>query len=134
AYDSHNTFSPSATAVVTTAAANNTPTVKTHEHQVHASTTVALSTLFSYSDPDAGDSVTMFAVKDRTIGGGYLTLNGVAQAENTLFDSIPISQIGQWAYVANASPTRRSSDLAYDSHNTFSPSATAVVTTAAANN
>jgi hypothetical protein len=133
AYDSHGTFSPSATAVVTAQAAADTPPTATgHDQTVSVGTTIPLSTLFSYSDPDAGDSVTMFAVKDRTVGAGYLINNGVQQAENTLFDSIPISQIGQWAFVASASGADTIALNVYDSHGTFSTSATAVVTAQAA--
>jgi Ca2+-binding RTX toxin-like protein len=133
AYDSHGSFSPSATAIVTTSPPpDNPPSASGHDQSVSVGTTIALSTLFSYSDPDAGDSVTMFAVKDRTTGAGYLTKNGVQQAENTLFDSIPIGQISQWAFVADTSGATDSIGFnAYDSQGSFSPSATAVVTTQA---
>ena len=57
-----------------------------------------LTSLFTYSDAD--NNIVAFAVKDRELGGGYLTKNGVKQTENALFDNIPISQIGQWAFVA----------------------------------
>src|SRR5438309_2194192 len=83
---------------------NHNPTATGHSQTLAPGQSVSLSTLFTYSDPDSGDSVTGFAVEDHTSGGGYLTLNGVRQADNTVFGNtatgISISQIGQWAYVA----------------------------------
>src|SRR5437667_184329 len=85
--------------------ADNPPTATGHDQNPAQGTTIALSTLFSYSDPDAGDAGTMIAVKDSNIGAAYLTNNGVQQAENTLFDSIPISQVVHLAFVASAAGT-----------------------------
>src|SRR5437660_568967 len=84
--------------------ANNPPNTPTgHDQIIAAGTSVALSTLFTgLTDPDAGDSVTAFYVRDRTIGGGHLTLNGVAQAEDQVFGPIPIAQLSQWAFVASS--------------------------------
>src|SRR5262249_1414836 len=99
---------------------------------VAAGTAISLSTLFSYSDPDAGDSVTGFAVQDRSTGGGHLFLNGVQQADNVVFGNtatgIPISQIGQWAFVAGPGGSVDSIGFSpIDSHQAFS-NATATVT------
>ncbi len=91
---------------VPAAAPDNPPVVTVTNKTVAAGTVIPLSQLFSYSDPDAGDSVTAFAVRDRTLGGGYLTLNGAHQTDGAVFDEIPISQIGQWAFVAGPRPAR----------------------------
>ena len=110
-------------------ATNHQPTATGTDRTVAAGTSISLSQLFSYSDPDAGDSITAFALRDRSVGGGYLTLNGVAQAENTLFDNIPISQIGQWAFVAGAGGSVDTIGFnAYDTHGAYNSSVTASVT------
>src|SRR5207249_428817 len=53
---------------------NNSPTATGNSQTVTAGTSIALSSLFTYSDPDSGDSVTGFAVRDRSAGGGHLYL------------------------------------------------------------
>ncbi|NOT71258.1 MAG: hypothetical protein HOP09_08260 [Hyphomicrobium sp.] len=63
-----------------------------------AGASTPLSALFTYFDAD--NDIVSFAIKDREIGGGYLTFNGNMQPENVLIDFIPIAQIGQWAFVA----------------------------------
>src|SRR5258705_288862 len=85
--------------------ANNPPNAPVgHDQSIAAGTSVALSTLFTnFTDPDAGDSITAFYVRDRTVGGGHLTLNGVAQADDQVFGPIPIGQLNQWAFVAGSS-------------------------------
>ena len=142
AIDSHNAFNnPGATATVTVSAApaNNPPVVTVTNKTVAAGTSIALSQLFAWSDPDAGDSVTGFAVQDKSAGGGHLFLNGVQQADNTVFGNtltgIPISQIGQWTFVAGASGSVDNIGFnAIDSHNAFNnPGATATVTTSSNN-
>ena len=84
--------------------ANTAPSATGHNQTVAAGTGISLSTLFTYFDPDAGDSVTGFAVQDRSAGGGHLFQNGVQQSDNVVFGNtatgIPISQIGQWSFVA----------------------------------
>ena len=91
----------------------------------------SLTSLFSYSDAD--NDIVAFAVKDRELGGGYLTKNGVQQTENALFDNIPISQIGQWAFVAGpAGSTSTIGFNAIDSRGAFNPSAVSTVNVAAA--
>src|SRR2546428_157223 len=114
--------------------ANNAPTVTIHNQTVAPGTSIGLSTLFSFSDPDAGDSVVGFAVQDRSAGGGHLFLNGVQQADNTVFGNstfgIPIGQIGQWTFVAG--PGGSADDIGFnaiDSHAAFNnPGAVATVT------
>ncbi len=136
AIDSHDAFnSPGAVATVTVPAAapDNPPVVTVTNKTVTAGTVIPLSQLFSYSDPDAGDSVTAFAVRDRTLGGGYLTLNGAHQTDGAVFDEIPIGQIGQWAFVAGPSGASDTIGFnAYDSHGVFSTAVTATVTVPAA--
>src|SRR5436190_1548220 len=112
--------------------ANNPPnTPAGHDQSIAAGTSVALSTLFTgLTDPDFGDSVTAFYVRDRTVGGGHLTLNGVVQTDDQVFGPIPIAQLSQWRFVASG--TGGQSDTVgfqtVDSHNATSASATAVVT------
>src|SRR3954469_4157888 len=118
---------------------NNAPTATGHSQTVAPGTGTPLSTLFSYSDPDAGDSVTGFAVQDKTSGGGYLTLNGVAQSANVVYGNtatgIPISQISQWAFVAGASGQVDTIGFSpIDSHQAFSNATTTVTGQAASNN
>jgi hypothetical protein len=88
---------------------------------------IPLSTLFTYSDADGLADIVKFDVQDRTAGGGYLTLNGVKQAENTVFEE-PIGQIGQWAFVVGPSGSDVVGFNAIDSQGAFNPSVTATVT------
>src|SRR4051812_24019984 len=88
-----------------------------------------LTSLFSYSDLD--NDIVAFAVKDRELGGGYLTKNGVRQTENFTFDNQPISEIGQWEFVAG--PAGSISTIGFnaiDSRGAFNPSVTATVNVA----
>jgi hypothetical protein len=87
-----------------------------------------LTSLFSYSDLD--NDIVAFAVKDREVGGGYLTKNGVQQTENALFDKVPIGEIGQWALVAGpAGSTSPVGFNAIDSRGVYSPGAFSTVST-----
>jgi hypothetical protein len=119
---------------------NNPPIVTVTNQTVAAGTVIQMRQIFLWFDPDAGDSVTGFSVQDRTAGGGHLFLNGVQQADNNVFGNtatgIPISQIGQWTFVAGPSSSVDTIGFnAIDSHNAFnSPSATATVTAQAATN
>ncbi len=71
--------------------------------------------------------------RDRTLGGGYLTLNGAHQTDGAVFDEIPIGQIGQWAFVAGPSGASDTIGFnAYDSHGVFSTAVAATVTVPAA--
>src|SRR5437588_750142 len=104
--------------------ANNPPIVTVTNKTVSAGSSIALSQLFSWSDPDAGDSVTGFSVQDRTAGGGHLFLNGVQQADNVVFGNsatgIPIGQIDQWTFHAGSSGVADQVGFnAIDSHNVF---------------
>src|SRR5437588_379310 len=85
--DSHSQTSTSATATVTVQGTNNPPYTPTGHDQtnVTAGSSFALSTLFTnFTDPDAGDSVTQFYVRDRSAGGGHLFRNGVQQTDDAV--------------------------------------------------
>ena len=91
-----------------------------------AGLSTSLTLLFSYSDAD--NDIVAFAVKDREFGGGYLTRDGVQQAETALFDNIPISEISRWALVAGPAGTTSTIGFnAIDSRGAFNPSAVATV-------
>ena len=122
ANDSLGGFNPSAVSTVIAAAAvNNVPTASGTTLNTSAGVSTPLSALFSFSDLD--NDIVSFAVRDRELGGGYLTRNSVRQAENTLFDPIPIGEIGLWAFVAGpAGSTSTIGFNANDSHGAFSPS------------
>ncbi|MFL6857604.1 MAG: hypothetical protein ACJ8EB_06805, partial [Allosphingosinicella sp.] len=134
--DKAGAFNPSVVATASAqTASNHPPAAIGTSKSVAPGTSIPLSQLFAFSDADSGDSVTAFAVKDRTIGGGHLTLNGVAQPENVLFDNIPLSQIGQWAFVAGAGASTDTIGFnAYDSYGAYSPSATTTVASQAGSN
>ena len=78
------------------------------------------STIFNASDPDSGDTLTSFDLRDRTLGGGYLTLNGVHQTDGNVFMSVPYSQLSQWAFVVGPSGSVDTVAFApYDSHGVY---------------
>jgi len=60
---------------------------------------IPLAALFDWSDADGIDDITEFLVRDRDLGGGYLTLNGVPVAEGTVLGPIAIGDIDDWAFV-----------------------------------
>ncbi|WP_375205022.1 CARDB domain-containing protein [Hyphococcus sp.] len=103
------------------------PTASGGTYTKSAGESTPLSALVSYFDAD-GDIVS-FAVKDREVGGGYLTLGGVPLPEDVLYDEIPISEIGQWAFVAGPSGTTSTIGFnAIDSRGAYNlPSAEAIV-------
>lgn len=76
---------------------------------VTAGQSLALSTLFTWSDGNGPSDIVTFYVRDRDLGGGYLTRSGVKQTENQLY-TIPVAEIGQWAYVAGAAGTTSTSN------------------------
>jgi Ca2+-binding RTX toxin-like protein len=85
-------------------AANQDPTASGTNRTVAAGESIALSSLFSYSDSDG--SVVSFTVTDATSGGGRFVNNGVNQATSGTWgqapNEIPISQIGNWSFVAGS--------------------------------
>ncbi len=78
------------------------------------SQTVALSSIFGVTDAD-GDPIAQYQVSDTTLGGARLLLNGVAQAENTLF-TINAANLSQWqiATAAQAHNVNQFQLSAYD--------------------
>lgn len=96
-------------------------------YSVAAGASRSIASLFTYSD--ANNDIVAFAVRDRELGGGYLTRDGVRMAENQLFDNIPISEIGRWAFVAGPSGSTSTVGFnAIDSRGGFNPSALATIT------
>lgn len=61
---------------------------------------IPLSELFTWNDPNGITDVVSFAVRDRGIGGGYLTKNNERLQDDQLFDNVPITEIAKWAFVA----------------------------------
>ncbi|MEQ1669418.1 MAG: peptidoglycan DD-metalloendopeptidase family protein, partial [Hyphomicrobium sp.] len=128
ANDSMGGFNPSAVSTVNVAAvaAPHDPTATGVTVSKAAGQSTPLSSLFAYSDLD--NDIVEFAVKDREVGGGYLTFNSTPQTANILIDHIPISQIGQWAFVAGpAGSTSTIGFNAIDSRGAFNPSAVSTV-------
>jgi hypothetical protein len=109
---------------------NNAPEAIGSEVLLAAGTSIPLADLFDWSDPDGLNDVVSFAVRDRTDGSGYLTLNGVRQTDSVLFDEQPISEIGNWAFVAGAAGNADEIGFnAIDAEGVFNtPSAIATVT------
>ncbi|MHC2467869.1 hypothetical protein [Bradyrhizobium embrapense] len=81
-----------------TAFVDTAPTV--HASNVtaaHAQTSIAASSLFTVSDPDAGATVTQYALWDSGTSGHWV-VNGVVQAANTEID-VPAANLSQVSYV-----------------------------------
>jgi hypothetical protein len=129
--DEFGQFNPTVTASIT-ATLPAKPTATAHNQEVPPGTAIPLSTLFTYSAA-AGDSIVGFDVEETSNNGGYLTDNGSKQSAEMLYGSgefgLPISQIGQWAFVAGSSGV---SDMVGfnvdDQYGQFNPTATATVT------
>jgi murein DD-endopeptidase MepM/ murein hydrolase activator NlpD len=123
----------SATSTLTVLAPpNQAPTATGSNRTVAASSSVALSSLFTWSDPNGPNDIVSFQVRDRDLGGGYLTRSGVKQADTTLYQ-IPAGEIGLWSYVAGgASSTSTVALQAVDKAGLTHTSATATLTVAAA--
>ena len=107
------------------------PIASANSETVAAGTSIPLSTLFSYSAA-SGDSIVGFDVEETSSGSGYLTLNGVKQSAGILYGNsefgIPISQIGQWAFVAGTAGTVDSIGFNVDDqYGQFNPTVTATV-------
>src|SRR5207248_1977441 len=135
--DSHQAFS-NATASVTSQSTNNPPTATAHNQNVARGTSIALTTPYTFSYPDAGDSVTGFAVQDKSAGGGHLYLNGVQQSDYVVFGPpapgpplFPYTTLFRSAGAAGAVDSIGFSPI--DSHQAFS-NATASDTSQSTNN
>jgi VCBS repeat-containing protein len=133
AIDSRGAFNPSVTSTVSVAAAvPHDPTASGKSVTKVAGESTPLTSLFNYSDQD--NDIVRFAVKDRELGGGYLTKNGVKQTETALFDNVLIGEIGQWAFVAGpAGSTSTIGFNAIDSRGKFNASVTSTITVPASN-
>src|SRR6202046_4522258 len=108
------------------------PIASANSETVAAGTSIPLSTLFSYSAA-SGDSIVGFDVEETSSGSGYLTLNGVKKSAGILYGNsefgIPVSQIGQWAFVAGTAGTVDSIGFNVDDqYGQFNPTVTATVT------
>ena len=102
------------------------PTATGGTYSMTAGQSRALSSMFTSSDLD--NDVTAFAVRDRELGGGYLTKDGIHMTDASLFDAIPISELSRWAYVAGAAGSTGTVGFnAIDSRGAYSSSATATV-------
>src|SRR5947209_1770797 len=96
-----------------------------------AGESTALTSLFSYSDLD--NDIISFAVRDRELGGGFLTKKiGRASCRERVYKS-SIGEIGQWTFVAGpAGSTSTIGFNAIDSRGVYSlPSAFSTVSVAA---
>src|SRR5580658_10550069 len=127
--DQYGQYNPTVTATVTEPAK---PTATAHNDTVAPGTSIPLTTLFSYSAA-AGDTIVGFDVEETSNNGGYLTDNGVKQSPEVLYGpgqfGIPISQIGQWAFVAG--PAGSSDTIGFnvdDQYGQYNSSVTATVT------
>jgi murein DD-endopeptidase MepM/ murein hydrolase activator NlpD len=128
--DSYGTYSKSLTATVSSA--NHAPIAAAVARTTDLpGTSIALTDLFpTWSDPDSGDHVAKFAVRDRTVGGGYLTIDGVRQADNVLLDGIDIAQIDHYAFVVG--PSGKTDTVAFQAIDSFGSYSKAVTATVAA--
>ncbi|HET7085131.1 MAG TPA: M10 family metallopeptidase C-terminal domain-containing protein [Rhizomicrobium sp.] len=79
---------------------NNPPVLTTADRIIPSGQTVALSSLFTVSDPD-GDSMTRYQLWDSTNNpnSGYFVVNGVAQPAWTVID-VTAAQLAQTSFVA----------------------------------
>ena len=85
---------------VVTHGPNHVPTIAAGTTSLGFSDTVALSSIFSATDAD-GDAITQYKVSDATVGGAHLLLNGVQQAEGTIF-TIDAANLSQWQVATSA--------------------------------
>lgn len=115
---------------------NSAPTAIGNSTVLSPGSSVLLADLFGWSDPDGLADIVSFAVRDRSLGAGYLTRDGERQSDTVLFDEIPISEIGLWAFVAG--PEGSSDTIGFnaiDAAGNFNlPSATATVLAATVGN
>src|SRR5438270_1660931 len=128
-------FNSTVTATVTSQASNQTPTASGHSQTgVTPGTAIAISTLFTYSDPDGLSDIVSFDLKDQTSGGGHLFHNGVQWTDGQLTPDQPISTIGEWSFVAG--PSGSSDTIGFnvtDHAGAFNSTVTATVTSQASN-
>ncbi len=113
---------------------NATPTAQGNNATLAPGESIALADLFDWSDPDGLDDIVAFHVRDRDIGGGYLTFNGKHMPDGEVLQNIPIDQIHLWAFVAGSSNSVDDIGFnAVDASGDYNlPSAVATVTTSVA--
>ncbi len=75
--------------------APNTPTVANYQ-MGYGTTSVAATNLFAVNDPD-GDSITQYELWNSGTGGGYFSVNGVAQTANAAI-YVSAAQLAQTTY------------------------------------
>src|SRR5690242_5727484 len=85
------------------------PTASVNNETVAPGTSLPLSQLFNFSAA-SGDSIVGFDVEELSNNGGFLTdNNGTRLSSGVLFGNttfgIPISQLGQWHFVAGPGGT-----------------------------
>ncbi|MEO8442033.1 MAG: pre-peptidase C-terminal domain-containing protein, partial [Betaproteobacteria bacterium] len=81
---------------------NHTPVVTASNNTVQVNQTVPMSMLFSATDADSGDAITQYRFWDDTAGGGYFTLNGVAQPWSGSSMTVSAAQLANVAYVGGS--------------------------------
>src|SRR5436190_1196827 len=90
-------FNPTVTATVSVAAANQTPTATGHsQSNVAAGAVIALSTLFTYNDPDGLSVIVSFDVKDQTSFPTRRSSDLEQWADGQLTPDQPIGTLSQW--------------------------------------
>ena len=133
--DQAGAFNPTVTATVATQAVNHTPTAQgNNESGVAPGSSVALSSLFSYSDADGLSDIVSFDVRLQTTNGGHLYHNGVLWPDGQLTPDQPISTLSEWTYVSG--PAGTSDTIGFnvtDQAGAFNPTVTATVATQAVN-
>ncbi len=85
---------------ITTRAVNHAPVVSAATTGLGLSQTVAASTIFSVSDSD-GDAITQYKITNSTVGGSYLLLNNVQQADNAPI-TVTAAQLAQLQIVSSS--------------------------------
>ena len=134
--DQYYQISTVVSATVTAAAATPAPPTATPHNQtgVAPGTSIALSTLFTYSFA-AGDTVLGFDFKETTSNGGYITdNNGNHLTPGVLYGSsgtgIPISELSQYHFVAG--PGGASDTVNFNVEDQYSQISTVVSATVSA--
>ena len=91
----------SLTATTTAAAVNHAPVVSVHDVSVAVGQSLAASSLISSVQDQDGDAVTQYGFWDGVSGGGYFTVNGIAQASGQWIN-VSAASIGTVRYVGGA--------------------------------